>query len=108
MAKNETNNPESEDMYPCRIFSHQTLGGSMASAISNLKIQGRMNFKFENSFDVIPEGNRIDLSNPVEHINPAVDEVRRFMDRYNFRLNNGNVYYKPGEGKYPKGIDKFF
>ena len=35
-----------------------------------------MNVKFENSFDQIPEGNQRELQNSVEHVDPAVDEVR--------------------------------
>lgn len=84
-------------MFPCRIFANHTLNGSMTNAVANLKLQGRMNIKFENSFDQIPDGNQPEAK--VEAANPAVDEVCRFMEKYNFRLNNGNVYHKPDEGK---------
>ena len=36
-----------------------------------------MNVKFANSFDPIPEGNQRELQNSVEHVDPAVDEVRQ-------------------------------
>ena len=102
-------NPENqartpEDIFPCRIFANATLGGSVQNAVFNLKIKDQLKIKFENSFTEVPKGKQIDDESDKEEIDPAVDKVRKFMKEFDYRMNNGNVYYKPKEGSDLKNI----
>ena len=95
---NKTNQARTpEDRFPCRIFANESLGGSVTNAVSNLKNHDRLNIKFENSFNEVPENNVVPQIQDVESTDPAV-KVSRFMKEYDYRVNSGKIYYKPEEG----------